>query len=720
MSLSPRRRHECWARLLVIACAVSVGVSMLSANAAADIPHENYEYVSSDLGVVISLLNTSILYFEASLVSLHSEDTSGGSENLSAVNSLLNPAESVLDELADIAESYDGLNSLIPAFAALADEEALFIGMESALIDARGVLRSLSGQPSLTDDETVLALAAFNEASALMSLMNASIDSMIIPATEMTSLSVEGETPFSESDLVELIESLRDLLYNVEVELVELIEGTGDGPGISIDPFLTLWVSDTSLHLGDDLVGGGYLYFNDSFQPGREVAILGNGSAIVTTATSGFGSFGFRFSIPFNTSWLGTHEVVATSSWEYGNLTSDSVMISVTLIPTSLFISVNEPLLSPQETLEVSVTLRDVRGDVVTDAEISFTLDEQVDDVSVDSQGRYTTTRSAADLGIGFHTLSSSYEGEMPYASCDSPVITIKIDIPTSLELSLYSDKVYLGYYIVGEGVLTAETPDTLDGMPITLSIDGFVVMNVTTDEQGGFAFSIPTESITVGDHVLKAEFSHEDIMWRHAEDEASFDVYTTKHTAKYPFWPFIPGWGNLGAPPEFAFNLFFGDYAYFGWLLIVGIIAVVVKTVRMRKETLARKARFGAASPDHGLDGLVYPGSTAGSRSAPDLFDTMEPPDAPNERIVWSYNYFLRYLVKSRRVQIGASMTHREIARMLEAFGYPTNLVSKVTNLFEMARYSGTPMTESEMNAMGSVVEKLKSTVLGGRGYAA
>lgn len=719
MSLSLRRRHECWARLLVTVCVVSVGISMLSAGAAADIPHENYEYVSSDLGVVVSLLNTSILYFEASLVALHSEDTSGGSENLSAVNSLLGPAENVLDELADIAESYDDLSLLIPPFATLADEEALFIGMEAALIDAREVLRSLSGQPSLTDDETIIALTAFNEASALMSRMNASIDSMIIHAMEITSLSVEGEAPFSESDLVDLIESLRDLLYNVEVELVELIEGTGDGSGISIDPFLTLWVSDTSLHLGDDLVGGGYLYFNDSFQPGREVAILRDESAFVTTTTSGFGAFEFSFSIPLNSSWLGAYEIAAISSWEYGNLTSDSVMISVTLIPTSLLVSVNEPLLSPQETLEVSVTLRDVRGDAVPDAEVSFTLDEQVENVSVDSQGRYTTTRSTADLGIGFHTLSSSYGGEMPYASCNSPVITIKIDIPTSLELSLYSDRVYWGYYIVGEGVLTSETPDTLDGMPITLSIDGFVVMNVTTDEQGGFAFSIPSESITVGDHVLKAEFTHEDIKWRHSEDEASFNVYTTERTAKYPFWPFIPGWGG-GAPPEILSDLFFGDYAYFGWLLVVGIIAVMVKTVRIRRETLARRARAGPASSGYGLDGFVPPGSTTESQSVTDLFDTIEPPDAPNERIVWSYNYFLRFLVKSRRVQIGASMTHREIARMLEAFGYPTNLVSKVTNLFEMARYSGASMTESEMNAMGSVVEKLKSTVLGGRGYAA
>ncbi|HIH01052.1 TPA: DUF4129 domain-containing protein, partial [Thermoplasmata archaeon] len=113
--------------------------------------------------------------------------------------------------------------------------------------------------------------------------------------------------------------------------------------------------------------------------------------------------------------------------------------------------------------------------------------------------------------------------------------------------------------------------------------------------------------------------------------------------------------------------------------------------------------------------------GPEAEYKRVADLFDLAEPPENPNDRIVWSYNYLLRFLVKNRRVHIGSSMTHREIARMLEAIGYPSNLVTRITTLFEMARYAGTPMTESEMATMGSIVEQIKSTVLGGgRGYAA
>lgn len=714
--------REHLARLIVTACIISIAVPMMSATVEAEIPHENYEYVNPDLGVVLSLLNTSIMYFESSFTALDQEDVSGGVENLSAVNALLGPAESVLGDLAGIAESYDDLNSLIPAFAELADSEAVFIDLEESLLDARLVLRSLSGRTSLTDNETLLAMNAFNEASLLIGRMNASIDSMIVLAEEISLLFVDGEYPFSESNLVELIDSLRDLLYNVEVELVDLIEG-GDGgegdPGIAITPFLTLWVLDVDLHLGDPLTGGGYLYYDGSFQSGQEITVLTNGSALLTAATSNLGEFEFGYEIPLDPAWLGVHELSAYSSWSGGNLTSDSVFISVYLIPTSIVIGVNAQLLSHEETLELEVTLHDVRGDPVPDVEVSLAIDDIVGDVSLDLQGRYATSYLAVDLGIGTHTLDAEYGGGIPYAPCSSSTVTVTIDIPTSIELTLFSDNVYRGYHIVGEGVLNAETLESIDGMQIALLIDGFPVQNTTTDENGVFAFAIPTESIAVGDHVLKAEFSPEDAMWRHSEDEVEFRIYTTERTAKYPFWPIIPGWGNLGAPPEVAYNFFFGDYAYFGWLVIIGTIVVAVKTVRKRREALARRARLASVGHYLDSDDSAFGGSNARPGSGADPFDLVEPPEAPNERVVWSYNYLLRSLVRNRRLQIGASMTHREIAGMLVAFGYPVNLVNKATNLFEMARYSGIPMTESEMNAMGGVVEQLRSTVLGGRGYA-
>ena len=189
MSLPPRRRHGSEARVALFTSVLLV--SLLAAptlSAEAEIPHENYEYVSANINIVLMILNTSISYFESSFVALYYEEVSGGNENLSAVRSLLDPVENLIDEIEDIAESYDELRVLVPPFAELADEESAFVGMESSLIDARDVIRSLSGQVSLTDEETIQARIAINEASALISQMNATIDDMLVAADEIVSL----------------------------------------------------------------------------------------------------------------------------------------------------------------------------------------------------------------------------------------------------------------------------------------------------------------------------------------------------------------------------------------------------------------------------------------------------------------------------------------------------------------------------------------------------
>ncbi|MGB2581538.1 MAG: DUF4129 domain-containing protein, partial [Thermoplasmata archaeon] len=671
-------------------------------SAEAEVPHENYEYVSANINIVLMILNTSISYFESSLVALYYEDVSGGNENLSAVRSLLDPVENLIDEIEDIAESYDELRVLVPPFAELADEESAFVGMESSLIDARDVIRSLSGQVSLTDEETIQARIAINQASALISQMNATIDDMLVAADEIVSLSVDGAFPFADNDLIELIENLRNLLYMIEVELVDLIEdddGPGDDEGISIEPFLTLWISDSSPYLGDDLTGGGVLFFNDSFRSGHDVSVLWDGSELVSAITGTFGSYGFDFAIPLNESWLGTHEMIASASTPFENLTSDPLTISVSMIPTSFVIGLSSQLLSPSENLDVSILLRDVREDGIADAEFNLTIDGETTTFNVDSSGRYSTTFVAADLSIGNHTLSATYDGGVPYLPCSSPEFTFKIDVPTTLELNPFIEKVYRGYYLVGNGTLVTYTLEPLPDMTIRLSIDGVLVQNATTNDDGVFTFSIATESMTVGTHLLTAEFLPENETWRSSMDKAEFRIYVTESTGKYPFWPIIPGWPGLGAPPEIVHNLFFGQYAYLGWLLVVGIIAVTVKTLRARKRTLARKTQR-ALHDQYALErGIPTADRSEALAEYADYFDLIKAPEAPSERIVWSYNYFLHYLSHKMNIQVRASMTHREIAKMLQAFGYPAPLVDKATSLYEMARYAGISMSESEMN---------------------
>jgi heme exporter protein D len=544
---------------------------------------------------------------------------------------------------------------------------------------------------------------------------------MLSSALDLISLKVDDEAPFADNDLLELIEGLRELLYKVAVELVELFEGDGESPPpIDIGPFLTLWLSDSSLYLGDLLEGGGSLFFNGGFRSGETVSLMLDGSSFLSATTSTGGVYDFSFGIPVDDSWLGTYTLSSyAETTSAGNITSDAVTFTVSLMPTVIDIEVENDLLSPDESLDVSAVLRDATGSPVIDAECEIVAGAVTVTVRTDENGSISSSIDADDIGFGNHTVQVFYDGVTPYASSASEAVPFRVDIPTTLSLNLFSEKVYRGYYIVGNGSLVANGSDPLEGKVVRMSIDGKVVANLTTSKDGVYTFSLETEGLRMGLHFLRAEFVRENDIWRPAENETLFTIYTTKYTGDYPFWPYIPGWGSLGAPPEVLSDFLFGEYAYFGWLLIIGSIALVVKTVRMRKRAIVRRAlvkqqmeqQMGAMSFDEDSD-------LAGAYA--DLFENGEPPQEPNERIIWSYNFLIWFLSRKRNIKVRDSMTHREIAKMLKSFGYPEDLVEKATTLFEMARYSGATMTESETNTMGMTIERLKSTVLGGRGYAA
>jgi hypothetical protein len=517
---------------------------------------------------------------------------------------------------------------------------------------------------------------------------------------------VEESEPFSDNRLVELLEKLREILIPMEEALYDFMEGS-DELWDSVEPFITLWISNASLYLGDSIVGGGHVFFDGGFILGCPVGIGLDDMTITEVVTGSLGRFDFSWEIPLNDTLLGNHMIVSRTGSEFGNLTSDPISISISLIPTSLTVVLSGTVLAPNESLVVSMALRDVEGLPLGDETCTLSLDDETIEFRTDLSGEYERTFPAEAIDIGTHTVHAEYDGSIPYAPCASVVQTVVVNLQTTLTIDLFSDIFYLGYFVVGSCTLVGNTSDPLPGMNVTLSIDGIVLINATTNETGTFAFSIPIETLSVGTHLIRADFNSTNPYWRASYDEAEFLVYVTEKTDKYPFWPVIPGWG--GGPPLTANNLLFGQYAYFFWLLIVASVGIVVKALQMHKHVKARRRVYEKKALEQmEFDRLIAEtenGDLAPARS----FDLGEPPSVPNERIVWNYNSFLRFLSQERKVGIKDSMTHWEIARLLGGIGYPESLVDKVTSLFETARYSGTPVTESDMMIMVDHVEQLK-----------
>ena len=707
MSTPPRRLSRnvafCMTALLAFAL-VSSGISIDAR--ADDIPHENYDLVGSNLDFVISLLRSSIDYSEGALMAMYNETMTDVEANLTVVRGVLIPAERLLDEIKGIAESYGNLSYLLPSFASLSTQMDSFASMEVTLLGARNTIVSASRLANLTGYEMLNALDAIRNVNSLIDRMNRTIDDMLVSANTTITLVVDGREPFTDNELVRLIEKLRELLHLIEIQVdVVVREGV---PWSRTEPFLLLWLSSTEYYVGEQISGGGYLYFDGAFAPNHIVNILMDGLNLTSVQTSSVGRYTFSYTTPLSASWLGPHSVQATAATPDGTLNSTVIGIQIVLVPTTLRLDVSPTLLSPPESLTAHATLTDARGNRVEFAQCHLILDEDNITFTTDAIGEFERSWLGFDLGYGKHSVQAIYGAELPYAPSSSAIVTVEVNIPTSIQLVLLSNRAFTGYYLVGNGTLMANGTTPLPNQEITLIIDGTAIDNITTDAKGRFTFSIPTKDIFLGAHTLVAAFLHREYVWRYSEASLSFTVYAAKQ-GKYPFFPSIPGWGSLSPPDVFAY-LFIGANAYYFWLLIlllVGITIRVLQTRKTRKKAIATEMSRTLMPIETDEKPLHKPAPSL-EEFASEISKEEEGYETPNERIIWYYQRLISFLTRRDSLSLKSSMTHWEVARFLKNFGYPSNPVDNATILFEKALYSGDVLSDTDSILMSTTLTKL------------
>jgi len=700
------RPHLRTSRLCFAALAsIMMVLPALAVNSSADeIPHENYDLVKSNLDVVISLLRSSITYSENALQRMYNESMDQVEQNLTIVRGLLTPAGRILEQIRNIAGSYENLSRLLPPFNSLSAQMDSFSSMEVSLLGARGDVVSASRLANLTGEEMLKALDSIRRVNSLILQMNNTIDDMLVSANSIIGLVVEGSQPFTDNRLIPLIEKLRDLLYAIMAE-IDLITREGV-PWDKTQSFSLLWLSAGDYYLGDQITGGGYLYFDGAFAIGHMVAIQMDGTNLTFATTSSGGRFSFSYPIPLNASWLGSHALKATAITPAGVLNSNIVTIRILLVPTSISLVVESNLLTIEDELVADVRLMDVRKRPLENAPCHFTLDEQTLPFETDSQGNFKDSWKVSDMGYGLHVLQAFYDGELPYEPSASNVETIIVDIPTSVSLNLFATRYFAGYYVVGNGTLVANGTTPMPDQEITLSIDEVVVANLTTGQNGQFAFSVSTDSMSLGGHTIVAAFLHRESIWRYSQDEKSFTVYGLK-IGKYPFWPIIPKW-SLGQGDTIPY-LFVGQYAYFFWLLVLMAVAIAVRVMQMS----GKRKRLQPSKTEiiESLEKAAEPGTipaAAMAELAKDMLTGEVGPTNPNERIVWYYQRLLAILSAKANIAIRTSMTHWEVARILKILGFPVRPVERATILFERALYSGALLSDDDAVMMSTALTDL------------
>jgi hypothetical protein len=686
--------------VVLVSSGIAVGVR------AEDIPHENYDLVGSNLDFVISLLNTSISYSEGALMAMYNQTMADVNANLTIVSNVFVPAARLLDEIKDVAESYGNLSYLLPSFASLSSQMGSFASMETVLIADRDTIISASHLQNLSGSELVAAWEAINRINSLMHAMNGTIDDMLVSANTTIALVVDGRQPFTDNELVPLIEKLRDLLYIIDLQIDELIHN--DVPWSHTEPFLLLWLSESQYYLGEEILGGGHLYYDGAFATNHLIQIAMDGVNLTSIRTDGGGKFQFTYLTPIDAGWLGSHDMQAHAETVNGTLNSSAVGFTIVLIPTNLGLVVSPDLISPPETATATTTLKDINGNQMPNAPCHMILDGENITFATDAAGRFEQSWLGFDLGYGSHSIQAFYEGELPYAPAVSGAVSVVVNIPTDIEVTLLTSRVYTGYFLVVNGSLKSNGSAALPGFEVTLLIDGIEMANLTTDSLGEFEMSIPTEDMQLGGHTLTAAFLHREYIWRYSEDSVSFTLYASKQ-GDYPFFPSIPGWGGLSPPGDFAY-LFIGSNAYYFWLLVLVLIGVSIRVLQTRK---ARAKALENAKAEMLVPlGIVPALPSAPVPSVAEFTDEISAgdkgPATPNERIIWYYQRLLAFLARRDSISLRSSMTHWEVARLLKNIGYPNSPVDNATILFEKAFYSEDKLTDTDTVQMSSTLTNI------------
>lgn len=699
------RKSVLWSALVLSLLLMVSGLPFRAS--AGEIPHENYDLVTSNTDVLISMLSSSIVYSEYALADMYNTTMTYVEQNLTIVRGILGPADELMTKIRTIAASYLDLSNVLPPFANLSAQLDTFERLETGLLEVRARIVSASDLANLTGNQLLATLGDLSAANTLILNMNSTIDQMLVSANSIIALKVNGRQPFTHNDLIPLIEKLRDLLKSMGFEIDQIVNNSIHFQ--KTRPFLTLWLDRANYHLGDIIRGGGYLFVDGNFSKNYLVLIAMDGTNLSSAKTNAQGRYSFEYQIPVQASWLGDHIFQSWSSTVVGIIFSDPKTITVTLLPTTFTLTISPDLMAPTELATLSAKLLDTENKPVPNAGCHLILDGSRSDFTTDSDGAYARSWLGSDLGYGIHSFQAFFDGGLPYANSSSSIVELTVNIPTNVTVHLFADRFRLDYNIVGNGQLTANGSTPLAGQEVTILIDGKVMANTTTGSQGEFAFSIPAKSFAVGGHVLTAEFLKHDPIWRYSEAQVGFSVFY--HTlGKYPFLPVIPGWGGM-RPDIVVPDLFFGQYAYVVWLLVLMTLGVGIRAYQMGKQ------RARAIAKGESFELLDEAPATIGEgASEADITTTLAAaeemaPRNPNERVVWYYHRLLSFLSKKQKISLRASMTHWEVARLLSNLGYPSEPVDRATLLFEKALYSGRALDDDDSVSMSTLFTSLVSS---------
>jgi hypothetical protein len=652
---------------------------LLSSTVSAVIPpHENFDTATEDLIAIVSFFDDAKMLCEEALgYSLKGNCTIQFTEPLTIrcaqepmilsvqkKNELTNKlmySSDIIGKLQHEAGSYQYLKDFLLPLKELGDNVSLFVNIHGNLID--NLTKVVDGVVNRT-----------NSTNAISFLVNArSLAQRLSDTLQDIELNLGAFTEgFSVDILRGLVADAQKMFVRYDGYITTLLTMVE-----SEKSFLSIYVDDTTVYLGEHVQFYGVFLAHRRFIVNQSIDVLWDGQKINTTMTRAAGVF--NSSIPMVlTTPPGVHTIMVSTVYNHTVIFSRNVTVTVLKIPTRITLVVPNTHYYLNESIQFSGRLVDYK-DRGLSAPILLRFAGENISLRSDDKGNFSYL-CAQKLAFGRYAAYADFTPENIYLACVSLKTEISIDTPTVLTFAVSKTNLSIGDELQCTGRLTSKVDDSpLENKTIDVFINSNKIGFAMTDTTGYYRFIYGTQTLNEGSiYQIYAMFDSTDPQWRSSPSE--------KITVKV-----VPGLPVLN-------------------IAVAAIIALSVSLVLF----LLRKKHIPAPTKKDSLPSTPRPAPlfqevTKTPMNIPEFFaDTStKGKDAFKTAVISRYQSLLTFLSTQGMVLL-PSYTHLDIRKTLLSEGFPNTATEIVTETFEHALYSPYPLSEQEVTVFNLHLQRL------------
>jgi len=430
----------------------------------------------------------------------------------------------------------------------------------------------------------------------------------------------------------------------------------------SVEPELFLFIEDDQYYIGENILITGVFISNSSSIKEQQISIYLDEILMNECVTDENGSFQTNIMIP-DPLEPKIYSLHAETAYQDTFVSSSSINISISLLPTFLSLYLSQKEYSPGKDIHITGRLYSYNKEGIKDG-ITIQMAQHSFNVLTNETGHYQCSTAGIQT-CGRYTIQSIFEPKSIYAPSSSDKSNFSINYPTKLTIRADRLNVSIGDVITISGRLSNSSSNrSLYNKTIFLSSDDKNISKSLTNETGWYRFLWDTSNESDGIYEISVTFYSDDISLRDGHSNSLKTQLSTSFFASL-LHLFTLALQQLLIP----------------FCLIATLIILLYLFKGSTKRNKEKASELAKIQKMHNTDSVKQPFDEI-------LKERYKTATSLNKKIIYQYHLLIHQLMNTG-LSVTKANTHLEVQNILLKDGYPSDSVNSVTITFEQVQYA-------------------------------